>query len=81
MALRLSEAERLHRHNQEMKLALDEGLSLAEARWRLFQERMNAADRMRDQRFAAIDQENCARRDGRLGLDSPARPPFWWERD
>jgi hypothetical protein len=35
MGLRLSEAERLHRHNEEMKLALAENLSLVEARRRL----------------------------------------------
>lgn len=74
-----SEAERMHQHNEEMRLALAEGISLSDARWRLFQQRMEAADRARNLRLAVIGDENRARRDEQLGTSSEDRPHFWWE--
>lgn len=83
MGARLSEAERYRRHNQELKLALVENISLAEARWQLFKNRLGAAERARAERLEQISRENSARRRERLcGTGAEAeRVPFWWERD
>jgi hypothetical protein len=83
MGARLPEAERLRRHNEEMKLALIENIPLAEARMRLFRERIGATDRARDERIAGIEQEKRERRNERLcgTVDEASRAPFWWERD
>lgn len=74
MAAGRSEAERMARHNAELKLALAENLSLPEARERLARQRWQAADRARAERL------------GRCGTAtapcSPSeRQPYWWERD
>lgn len=51
--LRLTPAERLRRHRQEMQLALRESLSLDEARSRLAADRIARADRRLADRRAA----------------------------
>jgi hypothetical protein len=83
MGARLSQAERFRRHNQEMKLALAENIPLAEASWRLFKERLGAAERARAERLEQIARENSERRRERLcgTVDQGTRPQFWWERD
>lgn len=83
MPARLSEAERLRRHNEAMRLALAENLPLAEANYRLFQQRIGATDAARDRRLAAIEEDKSDRRRERLcgTVDEGSRPDFWWNRD
>lgn len=79
---RLSEAERLRRHNDEMRYAMAHGLSLAAARYQLFRERMERLDREREQRLAELDGENRRRRNERLcgtAASESAAPHYWWK--
>lgn len=81
---RLTEAERLRRHNEELKLALAENITVLEARrllaarrWREFDEKMD-----RNRRCGTTDSGQ-----GQLQSDYVASPParpaqdasFWWK--
>lgn len=83
---RLPEAERLRRHNEEMRFAMEHNLSLADARYQLFQERMRRMDAARDERVAARVDERRGRRNERLcgtsaGEAGSEGPHYWWDRD
>lgn len=78
-AAKIGEAERLARHNAEMRLALAENLSLAEARTRLARERYQRLTRCgTDAREATPDAE----RKIHSPPDAVARPAaqYWWQK-
>lgn len=84
---RLTEAERLRRHNEEMKLALAENCTVLEARRRLALRRWNEFNaRMQRRRRCGTGAaaEPSAGTDYTIALTNgggPLRQPFWWERD
>lgn len=77
------EAERLRRHNEEMKLALAEDLTLAEARSRLSMQRFREWEAQRAVRQRCGTADVAPQQSDVLQNDSPSapeRPQFWWDR-
>ena len=72
-ARKLSEAERLRRHNDEMRLALAENLPLAEARRRLNFLRGRAARQALDLVMNGGPRLSCRS----AAAEQPA-PRYWW---
>jgi hypothetical protein len=73
-APRLSDAERMRRHREELQLALAEDLPLAEAR------RILADRRAEARRRAWFEVKSPAPASTTLPPAAPA-PRFWWQRD
>lgn len=83
---RQTEADRLRQHNEEMKLALAENVTVLEARRRLATRRMREFEAAieRRQRCGTADHQPSAETDYTIPLTysgGSARRPFWWERD
>jgi hypothetical protein len=82
---KLTEAERLRQHNEEMKLALASNITvlaarrqLAMRRWREFQEEIERRQRCGTQ---ADRSEGQPQSHYMAPRPAPARQPYWWERD
>lgn len=82
---RVTEAERMRRHNEEMRLALAENVTLLEARqllavrrWRKFEATF---ERRRRCGTADVASPAAAVEEGAPPPpDAPREPRFWWER-
>ena len=73
---RLPEAERLHRHNEEMRYALAHNLTLSAARYALFEQRMGRRHPLADDDRGRRNQQLCG-----TSAEPDQAQQFWWNRD
>lgn len=82
---RLTEAERMRRHNEEMKLALAENITVLEARrrlaarrWREFEEAIGRRQRCGT---AAVENPPAPLPAADIVPPTPQEPKYWWQRE
>ncbi len=84
-ARKLTEAERLARHNAEMKFALANGCTVLEARTRMARQRWQEFQDEQEARFERVRRCGTSERPSTprefAGEPAPqAQPQFWWQK-